>query len=411
MNGAALATRPLTEQQRRMLAFIDPTADAYYLTVQAFVLRGDVNISDLRRAVLRFVEVNPSARSTVDTKGELERRDLVATIWEQNGRTAELTIDEAVRRGIDRVARPMDVTAELPLRWWCERTGDAVVLTVAAHHLVFDAWSIGLMLEQVGREYATPGSLTSSPTVERSPAPEDLLAGWDDILSRPYPQVRELAARERAARTGPAGTLRLDWPEITTQAVRRASTSWRATPFAMGAAAALGALQDLLDSDDVILGSAAAGRSTAAELDDVAYYSTTIFLASGGARTAEQLVHNANDQTRRWQRRPRTQWEPLLERYGALDLYPVKFGFQDLAASRPALRLPGVDVERYSPSGGAHQARRSVDALVGYGPSGTTGVIQYRLDIFTDQQIEQFAEALRGRLAQIITPTSEGTLP
>jgi hypothetical protein len=411
MKGAALATRPLTEQQRQMLAFIDPTADAYYLTVQTFVLRGEVNTSDLRRAVLRFVEASPSARSVVDADAEVERLDLVATIWEEDGGATDRTIDETVRRGIERVSRPMNVTAELPLRCWCGGTGEAVVLAVATHHLVFDAWSIGLMLEQVGREYATPGSLITSPPLERSPAPEDLLEGWDDILSRSYPQVRELAARERAARTGPAGNLRLDWPELTTQAVRKASRSWRATPFAMGAAAALGALQDLLDCEDVIFGSAAAGRSTAAELEDVAYYSTTIFLASGGASTTEQLVHNTNDQTRRWQRRPRTQWEPLLERYEALDLYPIKFGFQDLAASRPALQLPGVDVERYSPSGGSHQARRSVDTLVGYGPTGTTGVIQYRLDIFTNQQIAQFAEALHDRLAQIITRTSEGTLP
>jgi len=393
------AARALTAQQRLMLDFIDPSADSYYLTILAFAIDGRGSADRLRAAVEQFVLVNPSAGSVIDGNQEIPRPDLVGTIWEHGAPAA--SVDEAVAVGLARAGRPIDLHAELPLRWWSAETPDATVLVVAAHHLVFDAWSIGLMLEAVGREFREPGSLRFVPAPPVGAGTPDL-DGWEDLLGREYSAVRKIAARAAGERTGPAGHIRLDWPELSARGLRKVARARRATPFALGGAAALGALQHLLGDDDVIFGSASAGRATAEELDHVGYYSTTIFLGSEGRRGVDELLDAAAGQTRRWQRRPRVQWEPLLERYGAEDLYPIKFGFQDLAQSRPALDLGGAAVRRITSDAAPGRARRPMDALLGCGTDGITGVITWRRDVFDEQDIHDFADGIRRRLTEII---------
>jgi hypothetical protein len=405
MTTATSVARPLTVQQRLMLDFIDPSADSYYLTVQSFSLHGDVDLEALERSVRAFVLAHPSARSVVTDGHEVERPELVAGVWERGPHLR--TVGEAAVAGAARVGRPVDLRHELSLRWWATTTDEGVVVSYAAHHLVFDAWAIGLMLSAVGRGCSAADVHTPQDVPPRQEANDDALTGWDQLFGRPYEQVRAVAHRAAKKRTGPAGHLRVDWPEITTRHVRRAARARRSTPFALGAAAALSALQVLLGDDDVIVGSAAAGRATPAEFDHIGYYSTTIFVSAEGASTLDDIVTRTSEQMRAWRRRRRVQWEPLLERYGATDAYPIKFGFQELGESRPRLEISGVDVRRVAAGGEAKRARRPLDILVGYGPDGTTGVLTYRLDAFEPAQVEGFARDLRARLGDLIRDEPE----
>jgi hypothetical protein len=383
-----------------MLEFIDPVADTYYLTVRVLVLHGPVDGGALKRSVLAFTAANPSVRSVVADGREVERADLIDRVWEDGARYD--TVAEAAKAASERVGRPMNLQSELPVRWWGASAGDAYVVAFAAHHVVFDAWSIGLMLSSVGRGYVDP---SVHRVVNDRPEPRenlDPLAGWEGLLDRPYAAVRAIAAKAQEQRTAPADHLRVEWPEFTSSVLRRAARGRRATPYALGVTAVLGALQSLLHDDDVVLGSAAAGRSTADELDYVGYYSTTIFLGSLGQREPEARLQAVVQQTRDWHRRPRIQWEPLLETYGAENLYPIKFGFQDLSDSRPTLELPGVVVDRWAPTSSSGRARRPLDALLGYGPGGLIGVFAYRKDAFDRQQIEHLANGTREQLRDLL---------
>lgn len=393
--------RPLSQQQRLMMAFIDPRADSYYLSVLAFRVGREIDLDALRRAVEVFALANPSACSVFESDREVPSPELVHTIWE-SGAPAE-SEEEALSIGAARVGRPLDLFNELPIRWWSAPAGDDVVVMLAAHHIVFDAWAIGLMLEAVGREYRTPGTILPIP----APAPvvagaESMPADLDTLLGRPYTAVRAVAAMSARERTAPANTIRVSWPELSIGKLRPVARTWRTTPFTLAAAAALGALQDLLGDQDVILGSASAGRTTEAELDHIGYYSTTIFLGSAGKRELPDLIAGTVLQTREWQRRPRLQWEPLLEKYDAKDLYPIKFGFQDSSQGGAVLNLgPAVPSQRISSNDAPARARRPIDALLGCGPEGTNGVVTWRTDVFDEQDIQSFLDGIRHRLKEI----------
>ncbi|MDT4989855.1 MAG: hypothetical protein QOI74_3949, partial [Micromonosporaceae bacterium] len=299
------------------------------------------------------------------------------------------SVEDAVAAGVTLVGAAVTLDEQPPLRFWVGVVDEtSSVLLIAGHHLVFDAWSFMLFYEDLASEYRRVrgnGPERTRPTQYhdvRAEVGTSAVEGWSDLFERPYPAIRELQGRATDAK-GPAAVLRRSWPDR--GAIAAAAKSHRVTPYVLGAAALLRAMSDTFGTAQVIAGSAYAGRITAASAEVIGYFSTTLFFGAdldAGWDTSE-LIRQVNGQLRRWYAMPRVQWEPLLDRYHATDLYPVKFAFLPINLASPVPVLDGLSIERLSPPPAA-SARRPIDLISAYRRGTVVARLIHRLDAVDD---------------------------
>ena len=406
MGRSTVVERPLTVQQRAMLDFIGTRTDSYYLNVEVFLVSGPLDLAALRQAVSAVVGRHETIRSTFPHDGAVYRvlpasDALVDRVWcVDDGVTS---VAEAVVEGTRWAGAPLHLDRQLPLRFWVGRVDAATtVLVIGGHYLVFDAWSLMLLYEEIAAGYRATEARGPAPQyhdVVGAPA-EPALDGWSDLFDRPCTGARELYHRATTP-LGPCETLRCDSRSVGT-AVTVAAKTHRVTPYVLGAAAMLLALSDLLDDPQVLVGSAYAGRVSAGSARVIGYLATTIFVGAdlAAAGGVDRLVASLNQQLRRWYRGPRVQWQPLLERYGAVDTYAAKFALLPGDFARPGLSLEGVSVERLEPPAD-RSARRPLNLLAAYDDQSVTARLTYRTDVVDRGAAEGLLDRFVARLEEI----------
>jgi hypothetical protein len=393
-----------------MLDFIGDRVDDHYVNVEAFHIHGAVDLAALRKAVSSVLDRHDMLRSVYPPGADHYRilpygEHLVDRILHVGHGPADRA--DAVAAGVDRVGRPMRLDSEPPLRIWFDRIDtEQAVLVVAGHYLVFDAWSLTLLYEELAAAYRRARSGTAEPPrpvqyheLERG-LPADGLAGWTDLFDRPYRRSRELSRRVRTP-LGPASAIRRSW-DTTPGAVEQAARAYRLTPYVVGAAAMLRALSDTSGDPQVIIGCAFAGRTTAESATVIGFLATTIFLGADLGRVAGtgDLLHHLNGQLRRWYTHPRVEWQSLLEHYAAADAYVAKFAFLPDQFARPTPALDGTSTQRLPTSAGA-ALRRPIDLLASYGQSRVTAALTYRSDALTAAKAERLLGRFAVRLREI----------
>ncbi|MFF9011058.1 condensation domain-containing protein [Streptomyces goshikiensis] len=387
------SVHPLTEQQHAMLDFIGSREDDYYLMVETFRLTGEVDVVALRSAVAGLITRHGSLRSLFPDSADTylvvpDSPAHIDGVFEEAG--AFPSADCALRAGIERVARPLKLDAELPLRVWLGRVSPTeTVLAIAGHHLVFDGWTFKLFYEELATAY---GQQADAPAEQEVSQYWDAAAGgrktarkpdFRSLLTHGYQEIRALHARAIGP-LGPAGMAHRHWPGELAGRLREASAGYGVTPYAIGAAAMLSALSESLGDSQVILGTAFTGRTNGQAARALGYFSTTVFI---GADLAEemrprQFVKAVALQAITWQMAPRLQWEGLLAEHEGQDLYPLKFAFERAEMAQPAPVLPGIAVERiHPPSSGEGKARRPADISVTYGDDGIDARVKFRRDV------------------------------
>ncbi|MEU8998348.1 condensation domain-containing protein [Streptomyces caniferus] len=403
---------PLSPQQRQMIDFIGGRTDSYYLMVEAFVLTGDLDTAVLRQGLLRVLDRHDVLRAVYPADQDGYRvvgtgAELIDRIWTESSDPFP-SVDEALAAGLDMAARPMDLNEEPPLRTWLTRLDNGkVVLIVCGHHLVFDAWTFMLFYEDLAAEYRgavagrRPRALPPQYAEAQVPQNPEALDGWSALFDRKYRGTRALDAAAEAPK-GPGVVHRRTWEGLSTGVVAVAK-SFSVTPFVIASVAMLQALSDVLGDDEAAFGSAYAGRTTAASANALGYYSTTLFVGENlsAYESVDDLIAAVNNGLKRWHHTSRIQWEDLLERYHAEDLYPVKFAFQPKELAERRLKLPGIETVKVSRKKANLTARRPVNLIGSYDSDAVSVSMIVRADVLTDDQAVQLIDGFGRRLSAL----------
>ncbi|WP_443076899.1 condensation domain-containing protein [Streptomyces sp. NBC_01725] len=194
-----------------------------------------------------------------------------------------------------------DITAQRPLRVRLFVTGpDESVLVLLLHHVATDGWSTGPLLRDLASAYAAR-SAGAAPEWEQLPVqyadytlwqrdmlgdaddPESVLAEqlgyWRETLTEVPPVLELPTDRPRPAEPSGRGDLVKGWIDARTHArLLELARSRRASLFMVAQAALSGVLAQVSGRDDIVVGSAVAGRPEEELNDLVGFFVNSLVL-------------------------------------------------------------------------------------------------------------------------------------
>ena len=210
-------------------------------------------MGELERALAVLVRRHELLRSrypTVDGQPRLEIAAQLQPSWPcEDVSTFADPVAEARRRASELAARPFDVARDVLLRAALYRLGqDAHLLVLSLHHLITDAWSMGVFLDELSAFYR---AFTSGGSPGLAPLPvqyadfsvwqdewmnygvlEELLFYWQQRLRDAPPELALVTDRPAAQRTSLDGAnlpFQLEAPLV--QRVLALAYELNATPF------------------------------------------------------------------------------------------------------------------------------------------------------------------------------------
>ncbi|MGF7239142.1 MAG: condensation domain-containing protein, partial [Frankia sp.] len=282
-------------------------------------------------------------------------------------------LDAGLRRFAERDARTRFDLAAPPLfrARLLRRAGRPVALLVTIHHIVFDGWSFGVLVRDLGRTYEARlrGQRPAPRTTEGPVAFAARQRRWTDSAAgrraldtlaaslAGAPTVLDLPTdRPRPAVRGSAGG-HLERPlgAVTTTAVRRFARRCRASTYMVGLAAFGALLHRWTGLDDLIVGTAFAGRTTVPSEDAIGCFANTVpvRLRPAPGRPFESLVAQARDTALLAMAHQDVPFECLVDRLrvprdlARTPLVQVAFGVQNASApvhDGPAASFRGVEL-------------------------------------------------------------------
>jgi len=280
---------PLSFAQQRLwfLTRLDPESPVYHVPA-AVRLRGALDLAALRASLERVVERHEVLRTTFEVEGDevrqrvAERGELPFDVldltdaaagdepapetWEELWRS----VDAETRRGFDLTRGPL-------LRALVARLGaEDHVLVLTMHHIVSDAWSMGVLLTEMGALYpamagGTPDPLPPLPVQYadfalwqrewlQGEALEGLLAPWRDRLAD-APSLALPTDRPRPATPSFAGAQRPIRLEGPTPRLLSFAQGQSASPFMVLLAAFAALLGRVSGAQDLVVGTPIANRN------------------------------------------------------------------------------------------------------------------------------------------------------
>ncbi len=150
---------PLTRAQARLffLHQLDPEAGTYVFPVH-LRLRGPLDIDALDSALADVVERHEILRSTIEVRGEravqvvqgrgfeLRQLDLRGVAEPERGRREGEAVDRETNS-------PFDFGVALMRGLLIRRDDEDFLLLLSFHHIIFDGWSVGVLMRELGAGY------------------------------------------------------------------------------------------------------------------------------------------------------------------------------------------------------------------------------------------------------------------
>ncbi|MFF5173342.1 amino acid adenylation domain-containing protein [Micromonospora sp. NPDC000089] len=270
-DGATTGPRPLTEQQERVwfLEQMVPGTARYHVPL-LFTVEGPVDPAALARALDAVVARHAVLRTRYGVTGgqvwqrvDPPRPVPFATVDARGG-----TPDAAARRvaALDAAARePFDLTTGPVLRAVLVRVADQRYdLAVTVHHIAFDGWSVGVLLDELAALYDGSAAL---PPLRRQYAAvatrtDEAHVDYWRTVCREAPEPPELPAVRRptgAPERHGAKVRRVLPPEVV-QRVAALAAAHRASPFMVLFAGFQALLHRYTGAEDIVTGVPVAGR-------------------------------------------------------------------------------------------------------------------------------------------------------
>ncbi|CUW25653.1 non-ribosomal peptide synthetase [Streptomyces reticuli] len=409
------APAPLSYAQQR-LWFLDrfEPGSTEYTTLSVLRLRGPLDTAALRTALDGLVARHASLRTT------FAEHDGQARQFVHPPRPVDLPVDDladtaALDALLDReAATPFDLTTGPLFRARLARLGaEEHVLVLAAHHIVTDGWSSGVLARDLGELYTAareerrpdlpepPVRYTDYATWQRTRTEqhESGLAYWRGALDGVTPLELPTDRPRPAVRTRDGALVTFTLPAALTERLRERGRESDATLYMTLVAACQVLLARWAGQEDVTVGTVTAGRERPELHDLVGMFVNTLVLRArvrpdlpfrellGEVRTTvlEAFAHqevpfervvDALQPERDTSRTP---------------LFQVMVALHNLGAEPP--RLPGLTVEPLTPpvrSAGYDLAFDFVET-----DGGLTGHLEYNTGLFDADTAERLAARLR----------------
>lgn len=368
------APLPLSFAQRRMwfLQHMYPHSSVYNLPV-AFHLRGELDMTALRRAVQQLVIRHESFRTRFINHNE-EPQQLILPASEVELSVNELSITaaesspEQVREALSReVNRPFNLEEELPVRVYLYHLGaNENVLLLLLHHIIADGWSARILLGELTRLYTSfaLGEQPSLPELEVQYADYavwqrrwletgaaqqksywlEQLSDETRLLNLPTDYPRAVIRQLRGA------TVTAVVPVETTLALRQAGRQEGATLFMVLLAAWQVLLARYSGQHEIAIGAPIANRQHAAIENVIGLFVNTIVLRTviNNEPTFIELLNDVRDTCLAAYANQDVPFEQLVEELrlsrepAVHPLFQVFFTLQNMPTQK--MELPGLEV-------------------------------------------------------------------
>ncbi|MCW5313963.1 amino acid adenylation domain-containing protein [Nostoc sp. KVJ3] len=157
---------PTSEAQRQLwlLAELDTTASASYNVTTSLELRGLLDISSLQQAINQVVNRHEALRTQILEQGELQEvinsvkidLPLINLVDEENPEATALILRTQLSQ------KPFDLSvAPLFSSVLMRLAPEHYLLSLKTHHIVADGWSLGLILNEIGKLYSAKISVAT----------------------------------------------------------------------------------------------------------------------------------------------------------------------------------------------------------------------------------------------------------
>ena len=280
------AGEPVASLAQRRMWYLEQLTPGTSAFNEYFALRlhGAIDAAHLEAALRRLVERHPGFRTGFAERDGVPVPFTVAdagwrlAVVDLRSLPAQAAWDQAVRLAEAEGRRPFALDAPPLFRATLVHLGDAdAILVLVNHHIISDAWSRRIILEELGELY--DASLNGRPPAlpplaadfgdyaraqraqAAGPRADLLLAHWEERL-RSAPPVLELPAdRVRpAVRSHTGGRVRFAFDEAGSERIRHLARASGATVFMVLLAALKATLSRFSGQHDLVVGSAVADR-------------------------------------------------------------------------------------------------------------------------------------------------------
>lgn len=424
--GAATAALSFPEMRHWFLSHWDPDNPAYY-NPEALRLRGPLEIAALQASLdelvarhealrTRFPIVDGSPARVVDDPAPvtLEFEDLGEVPEDEREAALSLRVAARASARFDLDAGPLFRAALLRV------ADDDHVFVMASHHVIADAWSVGVLCQELEVLYDgfASGSQPDLPSPvlrysdfakeQADRVSDDVfasdLAFWRARLAGAPPLELPTDGPRSAAGTKGGGARSFVIPLSTYKAVADVARSARSTPFIAFLAAFTALLSRLSGQDDISVGSPVAGRPRAEFQEVVGCFVNMVVFRSdaSGDPTFRELLGRVRKTALETFSHQELPFEKLVfELQPQRDpsrhpLYQVILSMQPKTLRIPALR--GLDVRRYPFE---HlMSVTDITLTIDVTDDGAEGMVSFDAGLFdgpsVDRLIERFLRVLEG---------------
>jgi len=415
---------PLSFGQER-LWFLDQLVpgNPFYNDCEAFHLHGPLDADALERALNRIVERHEILRTAFPTVEGRPRQQVAAAHRLTLAREDLAALEPGAQRsGVAEIAtrdlgRPFDLE-RLPLhRFRLVRLAvEEHVLLFTLHHIIFDGWSLGVFVRELGAFYEAelagvspdllplPIQYADFATWQRQRMQGDLLERhldyWRRRLSGPMPTLDLPLDRPRPSEPTFRGRLcPVDLGDQLSSAVRQLGRRENVTPFVVLLSAYKALLLALSGQTDLIVGTPIANRNHSETEPLLGFLLNTLALrtdVSGSPtfRALLQRVAETNTGASENQELPFERLVAELNPERQLNYNPLfQVWFTLLSAPMPKLQLHGLGLEFADIE--TRTARFDLALIMWQDGDLLRGHFEYSQDLFDPSTIEGFARRYR----------------
>ncbi|WP_372412723.1 condensation domain-containing protein [Streptomyces luteireticuli] len=405
---------PLSFQQEGLLRVIGHVGGAHrYQGAYAVILPSSVDTGRLRDAVGALDSRHPmlSARIVQGHDGSAQVASGTGPVLQQTAVSAQL----AAQAVDDWAADAISLDGPL-VRMGLIGPADERRLVLAAHQMVMDPWSWGLLLRDIAALYADAGvgggprlAYTDYSRWQREhlvgPRFEEHLRFWRQLVAEYRAEGVPLPVMPQPLpAAGPAARLPVEVPGPVAEALRAVAKSVEASVFEVLLALFHLAVGRWAGVDDVLVGSATANRTLPGLEEVVGFFVNGRFTRSrlDEATSAFELVEQVRAAWRSVDAHRELHLEKTLFDLGVPDAVNVKFSLNTIPTLTDLPYVEGVRL-RAAPVAPVPSARRHVSVGLSPAGRGLAGALTYRTDLLQKNEasalIEGFGQVLQNAAA------------
>jgi len=417
------------QEQLWFLDQLEPCSPVYNVC-QPVRLNGSLDVPALERSLNEIIRRHESLRTNfaaVDgspVQVIADRRTLRLAVVKLDAQP-DAGNEEALHRLLDAESlKPFNLAHDLLLRVLLARIRpDEHVLMLTMHHIVSDAWSLGVFFHELASHYAAiaagePGSLPELPIQyadyaiwERERlegrALEKQLAYWKNQLSGNLPVLQLPADHSRASRPlsrGAAEILQLS--PMLTQKLKALALQEGATLFMTLLAAFQVLLYRYTGQEDVVVGSAVAGRRQMELEKLIGFFVNTLVLRGDltGNPTFRELLGRGREMVLGALAHQDLSFMKLVQELrpdrsrSRNPFFQVMFVLQN--ATLPPVHFPGLQLQTLETGGGT--AKFDLTLSVIETPQGLRAALDYNADLFERETMARLLQDFQTLLEAIV---------